>query len=78
MLESLAEGLRGDVANADNLGNVEDFMTPEPVTATTEEPIAAVARRMADERVHRVVVVDKGRHVLGIVTSLDLLKEFPG
>jgi CBS-domain-containing membrane protein len=48
------------------------------VTANAEEPIAAVARRMADERVHRIIVVDKSRHVLGIVTSLDLLKEFPG
>ena len=75
-LELLAEGLR-DVASAESLGNVEDFMTPEPVTAGPDEALAAVARRMASERVHRVVVVDKGRHVLGIVTSLDLLKEFP-
>ena len=75
-LELLAEGLR-DVASGENLGNVEDFMTPEPVTAGPDEPIAAAARRMAGERVHRIVVVDNGRHVLGIVTSLDLLKEFP-
>ncbi len=78
MLESLGEGMRGDISAAENLGRVEDFMTPEPVTAAAEEPLAAVARRMADERVHRVIVVDKGRHVVGIVTSLDLLKEFPG
>ncbi len=25
----------------------------------------------------RIIVVDKDRHVLGIITSLDLLKEFP-
>jgi len=78
LFESLAEGLRGDATAAENLGNVEDFMTPEAVTAAAEDPIPAVARRMADERVHRIVVVDKSRHVLGIVTSLDLLKEFPG
>jgi CBS domain-containing protein len=77
LFETLAEGLRGDASAAENLGSVEDIMTPEPVTATSDEPLGAVARRMADERVHRVVVVDQGRHVIGIVTTLDLLREFP-
>jgi CBS domain-containing protein len=59
------------------LGTVEEFMTTEPVTGRPDEPLGAVARRMADENVHRVVVVDSRRHVVGIVTSLDLLREFP-
>jgi CBS domain-containing protein len=58
---------------SDALGVVSDFMNSEPVTAKPNETIGEVARRMADERVHRVVVVDNGNHVLGIVTSLDMV-----
>jgi len=75
-LETLAEGL-SDFPPTDNLGNVEDFMSPEPVTAGPDDPIPGVARRMAAERVHRVVVVDKDRQAIGVVTTLDLLKVFP-
>ena len=41
-----------------------------------DEPVSDVARRMADEGVHRVIVVE-GERVVGIVTSLDILKVFP-
>ncbi len=76
--ESLAEGVQtGTGLHPGELGTVEEFMSPEPVTASPDEPIVAVARRMADEGIHRVVVVDEQQHVLGIVTSLDLLKVFP-
>ena len=76
--ESLAEGLdTGTDLDPEELGTVEEFMTPEPVTASPEESIPVVAHRMADEGVHRVVVVNENRNVLGIVTSLDLLKQFP-
>ncbi len=74
----LAEGMEaGTDLDPEELGMVEEFMTPEPVTASPDEPVGAVARRMADNDVHRVIVVDKQQHMLGIVTSLDLLKVFP-
>ena len=76
-VEVLAEGLTDDDVHPDNLGNVEEFMTPEPVTARPDELLGEVARRMAEDRVHRVVVVDDDMHVLGIATSLDLLRAFP-
>ena len=38
--------------------------------------IDAIARLMSRERIHRVPVVEDGR-VIGIITSLDLLGEFP-
>ncbi len=33
-----------------------------------------VARRMTRDGVHRVVIVDDGNHVLGIVTSMDMVR----
>jgi CBS domain-containing protein len=76
--ESLAEGLdTGSELDPEELGAVEDFMTTEPVTCRADEPLGDVAHRMAEENVHRVIVVDQRRHVVGIVTSLDLLREFP-
>lgn len=59
------------------LGTVDDVMSIDPVTATPEETVATVARRLAAARVHRAIVVDPSRHPIGIVTTLDLLKVFP-
>ena len=78
LFESLARGLADDVdLDPDELGSVAEFMSPYPIVASLDEPIKAVARQMAEERVHRVIVVDDQRLVLGVVTSLDLLKAFP-
>ncbi len=78
MFESLARGLADDVdLDPGRLGSVAEFMSPYPIVASPDEPIKAVARQMAEERVHRVIVVDDQRLVLGIVTSLDFLKAFP-
>jgi len=52
---------------------VEDFMTTDPVTASPSEPVLAVAARMAENRIHRVIVIDHQNRPIGIVTSLDLL-----
>lgn len=57
---------------------VGEIMTPEPLVAAPQERAAAVARRMAEAGVHRVVVVDAARRPVGIVTSLDLLRRYPG
>lgn len=56
---------------------VEDFMSWDPVTCAPDELISAVAHRMAEVRIHRIVVVDKENFPVGIVTSLDLLRVFP-
>jgi CBS domain-containing protein len=52
---------------------VEDVMTHDPVSVTPNTPVGDVARLMADKRIHRVVVVDDERFLVGIITSLDLL-----
>jgi CBS domain-containing protein len=56
---------------------VEDFMTEEPVVVRPNLSAAKVARLMADNRIHRVIVVDAEKFPLGIITTLDLLKVFP-
>jgi CBS domain-containing protein len=63
--------------DVEEMGTAEEFMSPDPVTVPLDEPLAKIARRMADERVHRVIVVDKDRRVMGVVTTLDLLAKFP-
>jgi len=69
----------GDLAAImpEDLGVAEDIMSPDVVTATEDEPIGAVARRMAEAGVHRVVVVDERGFLHGIVTSLDVLRVYP-
>ena len=75
---ALAEGLGGGTdLDPEELGVVEDFMSLDPVTAEPDEPVGRVALRMAEEQVHRAIVVDEQRRVIGVVTALDLLKVFP-
>jgi CBS-domain-containing membrane protein len=52
---------------------VHNYMSTDLVTVEPELPIAAVARRMLDVHVHRLVVLDGRRRPAGIVTSSDLL-----
>ena len=56
---------------------VRDLMTPSPVTVTEEAPISEVAALMVEAHVHRVLVTREGE-VVGIVTSLDVLKSLIG
>lgn len=52
---------------------VGQFMTPDPVTVAVDTPVAEVARRMINAHVHRVVVVNRLNHPIGIVSSTDVL-----
>jgi len=61
----VAEGLDADGTP------IREFMTPDPVTATPEESIRAVADRILDRGVHHVPVVEDG-DVVGVITTTDL------
>jgi predicted transcriptional regulator len=52
---------------------VEDIMTPGVFMVKEDAPLAILARTMVHGRVHRLFVA-QGRHVVGVVSSLDLLK----
>ena len=43
------------------------------VTVEEDTPIPAVALHMAQQGIHRVIVVDKQGQLRGIVTSMDVL-----
>ena len=54
-----------------------DIMTPTLFTVPETTPLTEVARTMVAGRIHRLLVTRKGR-VVGIVTTLDLLRELAG
>jgi CBS domain-containing protein len=55
---------------------VEEIMSRDPVTARTHEPVLITARRMAQEAVRRLPVVDEAGHVVGLISVDDLLTVF--
>ena len=55
---------------------VEEAMSPDPKTARTFEPVLVTARRMAEEGVRRLPVVDEEGHIVGLVSVDDLLTLF--
>jgi len=54
-------------------GVVRSLMTADPVTAAPVTPIATLARMMLDAHIHRVIVVDRNRRPVGVVSSTDIL-----
>jgi CBS domain-containing protein len=48
-------------------------MTKDPVTVTSAARIGELAQMMLDAHIHRVIVVDKNRRPIGIVSSTDIL-----
>lgn len=74
--EGLVAG-RGSAEESEEevFGTVEDIMQGNPVTVLPDASILDVARALAENRIHRVVVVEKG-HLKGIITSLDVIAHF--
>ncbi len=73
-----AEDDQGSGAMPEPSPIVDEFMTEDPITATETTPVATLARRMIDARIHRIIIIDKERRPIGIVTSLDLLRVIAG
>lgn len=53
---------------------VRDVMTPLVFALSPDASIARAAALMAYEGVHRIVIVDAGGHLLGVVSSLDVAR----
>jgi predicted transcriptional regulator len=56
---------------------VRDVMTPVVHHVPASAPVAAAARIMIDNHIHRLVVT-QGREPVGIITSMDLLRVIAG
>ncbi len=52
--------------------NVEDMMTPDPITVAPDAPVEEAARLIAEHKHNRLPVVEHGR-LVGVVTRLDVL-----
>ena len=72
-LPALEEIARERSAIADRMveTTVAEAMTAVPVTISPDDDIAAAANAMVTERVHRVLVTERG-DLVGIISALDL------
>ena len=55
---------------------LSDLMSDSVATITPEATLAAAAKQMIRNRVHRLPVVDAKNRVVGIVSTMDLLEAF--
>ena len=53
---------------------VEDVMTTRVVSASPNQPLASVAKAMLQHEVHHVPVCDDQNQVIGVISSMDLIK----
>ncbi|MGD8114904.1 MAG: CBS domain-containing protein, partial [Sphaerochaetaceae bacterium] len=56
---------------------IERRMTRNPVTATPEMSVAEASALMKREKVHRLPVLDKEHHLVGIISEKDILYASP-
>lgn len=57
---------------AESEETVGEIMTPSILAVDEEMPVAKIAEKMIDARIHRLLVT-RGKKVIGIVTTTDLL-----
>jgi CBS domain-containing protein len=51
---------------------VADIMNSDVYSVAMDEPVSAVAKRMVDLKIHRILVADRNRYV-GMITTFDLI-----
>jgi CBS domain-containing protein len=62
----------GDLPAADSVVAVASVMTPAVLTIAPDATLQEAARRMREQRVHRLLVVEDGK-LQGLVSAFDLL-----
>ena len=63
----------GDLIVENPTVKVREIMTPVIIDVPHDAPIAEVAAKMIESRVHRLFVT-RGERMVGIVTALDMLQ----
>ena len=56
---------------------IAEIMVEKVVSVTPDTLVSEIAQHMAEQRIHRIVVIENNRCV-GMITSLDLLSNFGG
>ncbi|MCF6266848.1 MAG: CBS domain-containing protein [Desulfuromusa sp.] len=57
---------------------IKDFMNPNPVTVQPDTNIVDVAKITLKNKISGVLVVDKSKVLLGMISELDCLREMSG
>ncbi|MCS7001991.1 MAG: CBS domain-containing protein, partial [Dehalococcoidia bacterium] len=52
---------------------VADIMNPHPAVATPDTPVDLIIRRMADEHLGAIIVVDSDHHPVGVISMTDVI-----
>lgn len=77
LLEDVPENLEiGNVVGGLLRRTVRDLMTPVLVACRPDEPLAVVCETMGWKEVHRIVVTGDDGEVVGLITSLDMVRQF--
>jgi CBS domain-containing protein len=53
---------------------VSEVMSSDLIWVDRDTPLTEVARRMLDERVHRVLVMDSNSRLYGIISAYDFVR----
>jgi CBS-domain-containing membrane protein len=53
---------------------VGDLMNPDVLACYPEDPALAAAAGMVQRNIHRIIVLDEDQKMIGIVTSMDIVK----
>jgi CBS domain-containing protein len=57
---------------------VDEVMTRDLIAVDRNTPLKKVARKMLDNDIHRVLVMDEKYHLYGIITSFDFVRVVAG
>ena len=57
-----------------SLQPVERFMSSRVIDVLETSPLEDVVGKMVDGRVHRVIVTDGDQRMIGLITTIDVLK----
>jgi len=55
---------------------VQDWMSTDPISVGIEDSVQHAAKLILRNRVHRLVVLDEQRRVVGVVSTMDLLAAY--
>ncbi|MGC9517197.1 MAG: CBS domain-containing protein [Methanomicrobiales archaeon] len=65
---------RSDLVNNPDEEQIALIMTRDPVTASPDENVKEVAKKMLDQNIRRVPIVENGE-LVGLVTAFDLIEQ---